>query len=162
MLELEPSPIAAVDAPSFIPREHECTKVRRPHPAPPVERRDCRAAAQLQDFLRSPDPAASPAQRAAQHHAVLGPVIVGGLVPGVLDGTSLNFTRRGQTQGLGTIGSNQTGAQARGLHLHTTLAVSTEGLPLGVLRARFDAPTAPRPRGQGHQGARGEEVVSLD
>ena len=65
----------------------------------------------------------------------------------VHDGTSLNFTRRGQTQGLGTIGSNQTGALARGLHLHTTLALSTEGLPLGVLRAGFDAPAPPDPTG---------------
>lgn len=63
----------------------------------------------------------------------------------VHDGTSLNFTRRGQTQGLGVIGSNQTGALARGLHLHATLAVSTEGLPLGVLRAGFDAPPPPDP-----------------
>ena len=67
----------------------------------------------------------------------------------VLDGTSLNFTRRGQTQGLGVIGSNQTGALARGLHLHTTLAVSTEGLPLGVLRAGFDAPSPPDPEATG-------------
>ena len=67
----------------------------------------------------------------------------------VHDGTSLNFTRRGQTQGLGTIGSNQTGALARGLHLHATLAVSTEGLPLGVLRAGFDAPSPPDPEATG-------------
>ena len=58
----------------------------------------------------------------------------------VHDGTSLSFTRRGQTQGLGAIGSNQTGALARGLHLHTTLAVNPDGVPLGVLRAGFDAP----------------------
>ena len=67
----------------------------------------------------------------------------------VLDGTSVNFTRRGQTQGLGTIGSNQTGALARGLHLHTTLAVNPEGVPLGVLRAGFDAPAPPDPDAKG-------------
>ena len=67
----------------------------------------------------------------------------------VLDGTSVNFTRRGQTRGLGTIGSNQTGALARGLHLHTTLAVNPEGVPLGVLRAGFDAPTPPDPDAKG-------------
>ena len=67
----------------------------------------------------------------------------------VHDGTSLSFTRRGQTQGLGVIGSNQTGALARGLHLHTTLAVSTEGLPLGVLRAGFDAPPPPEAEAEG-------------
>ena len=65
----------------------------------------------------------------------------------VQDTTTLTFTRRGQTQGLGVIGSNQTGAVARGLHLHATLAVNAEGTPLGVLRARFDAP-APAARGR--------------
>ena len=34
--------------------------------------------------------------------------------------------------------TNQTGAGARGLNLHAT--VNTEGLPLGILRAAFDAP----------------------
>ena len=41
---------------------------------------------------------------------------------------------------MGIIGTNQTGAGARGLNLHATIAVNTEGLPLGVLRAAFDAP----------------------
>ena len=63
----------------------------------------------------------------------------------VQDTTSLSFTRRGQTQGLGVIGSNQTGALARGLRLHTTLAVNPHGVPLGVLRAGFDAPPPPDP-----------------
>ena len=67
----------------------------------------------------------------------------------VQDGTSLNFTRRGQTQGLGAIGSNQTGALARGLHLHTTVAVTPEGLPLGVVRAGFDAPAPADPEAKG-------------
>jgi len=61
----------------------------------------------------------------------------------IQDGTRLNFTRRGQTQGLGAIGSNQTGAVARGLALHTTLAVNPDGVALGVLRAAFDAPADP-------------------
>ena len=59
----------------------------------------------------------------------------------IQDGTLMNFTRRGQTQGLAAIGSNQTGAVARGLQLHTTLAVNSEGVPLGILRAGFDAPS---------------------
>ena len=67
----------------------------------------------------------------------------------VQDTTSLSFTRRGQTQGLGVIGSNQTGALARGLHLHTTLAVNPDGVPLGVLRAGFDAPAPPDPDDKG-------------
>ena len=67
----------------------------------------------------------------------------------IQDGTRLNFTRRGQTQGLGAIGSNQTGAVARGLHLHTTLAVNPDGVALGVLRAAFDAPAPPNPDEKG-------------
>ena len=58
----------------------------------------------------------------------------------IQDGSDLNFTRHGQCKGLGVIGRNQTGATARGLHLHATLAVSERGLPLGVLRAKLDAP----------------------
>ena len=60
----------------------------------------------------------------------------------IQDGTRLNFTRRGQTQGLGAIGSNQTGAVARG---RQTLAVDPDGVALGVLRAAFDAPAPPNP-----------------
>ena len=67
----------------------------------------------------------------------------------IQDGTRLNFTRRGRTQGLGAIGSNQTGAVAGGLELHTTLAVNPDGVALGVLRAAFDAPAPPNPEGQG-------------
>ena len=44
------------------------------------------------------------------------------------------------------IGTHQTGAQSRGLHLHSTLALTPEGLPLGVLRAACTAPT-PKPDG---------------
>ena len=63
----------------------------------------------------------------------------------IQDGTDVNFTTHPQTRGLGVIGTNQTGAQSRGLHLHSTLAVTTDGLPLGVLRTWFDAP---EPKGQ--------------
>ena len=52
----------------------------------------------------------------------------------VQDSSSLNFAKRGKGLGVG----NQTGTTTRGLHLHAT--VNTEGLPLGVLRAAFDAP----------------------
>jgi len=62
----------------------------------------------------------------------------------VHDGTTLDYTGLAQCEGLGVIGTNQTGAQSRGLHLHSTLALTTEGLPLGVLRADCTAPT-PKP-----------------
>jgi hypothetical protein len=58
----------------------------------------------------------------------------------VQDGTDLNFNGLDECEGLGIIGSNQTGAGSRGLHMHSTLAISTDGLPLGVLRAECSAP----------------------
>ena len=61
----------------------------------------------------------------------------------IQDGTRLNFTRRSHTQGLGTNGSNQTGAVAAACTC--TLAVNPDGLALGVLRAAFDAPAPPNP-----------------
>ncbi len=62
----------------------------------------------------------------------------------IQDGTDLNYHGLAQCDGLGVIGSNQTGAQSRGLHLHTTLAVSPDGTPLGLLRTQCWAPV-PRP-----------------
>lgn len=56
------------------------------------------------------------------------------------DSCDLNLSTRADCQGLGQIGTNQTGAQSRGLRLHSVLALDTEGLPLGVLRLQGDAP----------------------
>ena len=58
----------------------------------------------------------------------------------IQDGTDLNYSGVTNGIGLGVIGSNQTGAQSGGLHLHTTFAVNAEGLPLGVLYAQCGAP----------------------
>lgn len=69
----------------------------------------------------------------------------------IQDGTEVNFTTHPQTAGLGVIGSNQTGAQSRGLHLHSTLAVNADGLPLGVLRSQIEAP---QPKSQDLASAR--------
>lgn len=54
----------------------------------------------------------------------------------VQDGSDLNYNNLDKCKGLGEIGTNQTGAKSRGLHLHSTLAVAPNGLPLGVLRAQ--------------------------
>jgi hypothetical protein len=62
----------------------------------------------------------------------------------VHDGTDLDYSGLATCEGLGVIGTNQTGAQSRGLHLHSTLAVTPAGLPLGVLRADCTAPV-PKP-----------------
>ena len=58
----------------------------------------------------------------------------------IQDGSDLNYTSLAQCEGLGIIGTNQTTAASRGLHLHTTFAVAPSGLPLGVLRAQCMAP----------------------
>ena len=58
----------------------------------------------------------------------------------IQDGTDLNYSGLAQCEGLGVIGANQTGAKSGGLHLHSTLATTTEGLPLGVLLAQCAAP----------------------
>src|SRR5450830_1803518 len=58
----------------------------------------------------------------------------------IQDGTDLNYNQLDQCIGLGVLSKNQTGAKTRGLHLHSTFVVSTEGLPLGVLQAQFSAP----------------------
>lgn len=56
------------------------------------------------------------------------------------DGSDLNYNNLDQCEGLGVIGSNQTGAKSYGMHLHSSLAVTTGGLPLGVLRSECTAP----------------------
>jgi hypothetical protein len=66
----------------------------------------------------------------------------------IQDGTDLSFTNLSECSGLGVTGRNQTNATSRGLKLHSTLAVSGEGVPLGILRAQFSAPE-PCSAGQG-------------
>ncbi len=63
----------------------------------------------------------------------------------VQDGSDLTYTNLDQCEGLGEMGTNQTGAKSRGLHLHSTLAVAPNGLPLGVLRAQCIAPKGKSP-----------------
>lgn len=59
----------------------------------------------------------------------------------IQDGTDLDYSGLAQCDGLGVIGTNQTSAKSRGLHMHSTLAVAPNGLPLGVLRVQCEAPT---------------------
>ncbi len=58
----------------------------------------------------------------------------------IQDGCDLNFNNLNQCEGLGELATNQTGAKTRGLHLHSTLAFTTSGLPLGVFNAECSAP----------------------
>ena len=55
----------------------------------------------------------------------------------VQDGTDISYSTRPECEGLEVIGRNQTSAEARGVHLHATLALNGEGLPLGVLRCGY-------------------------
>jgi len=63
----------------------------------------------------------------------------------IQDGSDLDYSSLAQCKGLGVIGTNQTNAPSRGLHLHTTVAVAANGLPLGVLRAQCVAPELKSP-----------------
>jgi hypothetical protein len=58
----------------------------------------------------------------------------GGVVLVPQDTTSLNYTSLQATEGLGPIATNAAGAQ--GLHLHTSLALTEEGVPLGFVDAQ--------------------------
>ncbi len=69
------------------------------------------------------------------------------------EGTDLNYNSLAQCEGLGVIGTNQTSAQSRGLHLHSTMVVTTDGLPLGLLGAKCEAP-------EGKKEEREEEATS--
>ncbi|GAH37689.1 unnamed protein product, partial [marine sediment metagenome] len=64
----------------------------------------------------------------------------------IQDGTDLDYSSLAECEGLGVIGTNQTGAQSRGLHLHSTLAMAPDGIPLGVLRAQCIAPQLKSPQ----------------
>lgn len=57
----------------------------------------------------------------------------------IQDGSDLNYSSLTDCTGLGKIGTNQTGATSAGLHLHSTLALTEDGLPLGVLRSQCTA-----------------------
>ena len=68
----------------------------------------------------------------------------------VQDGSDLNYNNLEKCEGLGEIGTNQTGAKSRGLHLHSTLALTTSGVPLGVLLAQCTATEGKSPEENRH------------
>ena len=59
----------------------------------------------------------------------------------IQDGSRVNYATRPACTGLQVIGTNQTKTQTRGIHLHTTLATTTDGLPLGVLHCSYRNPS---------------------
>ena len=59
----------------------------------------------------------------------------------IQDGTDLNFATHLGCAGLGVISKNsRKGSGTLGIHMHSTFAVSAEGIPLGVPRIEFDCP----------------------
>ena len=58
----------------------------------------------------------------------------------IQDGSELNYTNLDQCRGLGVLKANQTGAQTKGMNLHSTFTVTTNGLPLGVLKSQCLSP----------------------
>lgn len=57
------------------------------------------------------------------------------LVLAIQDTTFLNYTHHPQTEGLGAIGKKE--LQQRGMGLHTTLATTPQGQPLGILTQEY-------------------------
>jgi len=57
----------------------------------------------------------------------------------IQDTTDLDFSERLHCNGLGDIGKNPTGAVSQGLKMHSSLAVSEKGLPLGVFKTQMYA-----------------------
>ena len=53
------------------------------------------------------------------------------------EGPDIRYRTRPECDNLEVIGRNQTTAKAQGVHLHATLAINDEGLPLGVLRCSY-------------------------
>jgi len=56
------------------------------------------------------------------------------VVLSIQDTTSLNYTPLKQTAGLGLLNDSK---RARGLHLHSTIALRTDGVPLGLLHQNY-------------------------
>ena len=85
------------------------------------------------------------AMLSAHRERTIGRMMSHNLVLVVQDTTDLNYSSRPHTEGLGLIGTNQTGAKSLGLKLHTSLALSEEGLPLGVVKSVAYAPEEKEP-----------------
>lgn len=73
-------------------------------------------------------------------------------VLGVQDSTFLNFDNHQQTDGLGAIGGTNNGGEVLGLVMHSTLAFSPIGEPLGILAQRiFSRTEFPRSKKPKHK-----------
>lgn len=92
---------------------------------------DTKAAYRFMD-----NPKVSPAAIVASHcQRTVERMKAHALVLAVQDTTFFNYTAHPQTEGLGEIGTKE--QQQRGFGMHTTLAVTPHGLPLGLLTQAF-------------------------
>ena len=66
----------------------------------------------------------------------------------IQDGTDLNFAEHPGCAGLGYIGRNKGSAGTLGLHMHSTLVVNGEGIPLGVSQIQYEAPDGQAQKGK--------------
>ena len=66
----------------------------------------------------------------------------------IQDGTDLNFAEHGGCVGLGQIGKNSNAQGTLGLHMHSTLVVTGEGIPLGVPHIQYEAPDGQAEKGK--------------
>ena len=66
----------------------------------------------------------------------------------IQDGTDLNFAEHPGCVGLGYIGKNKGSAGTLGLHIHATLVVNGEGVPLGVPQIQFETPDGKAEKGK--------------
>ena len=78
------------------------------------------------------------------------------LVLAVQDTSFLNYTHHPQTEGLGEIGTKA--QNQRGFGMHTTLAVTPEGLPIGLLTQQFFE----RPIGKASHTASGNQKLPIE
>ncbi len=58
----------------------------------------------------------------------------------VQDGTDLNSATHPGCTGLGLIGKNPGAEGTLGIHMHTTIALNPQGLPLGLLKIQYATP----------------------
>ena len=86
--------------------------------------------------------------RQAHHRATLARVRSQAVVLAIQDTTALNYSTHPQTQGLGPLGSHS--EKTIGLLLHSTLAVTPTGQPLGLLHTAVRA-RDPKARGVARQ-----------
>lgn len=113
-------------------------------------------------FIDNPSDRITPEAMLATHRErTIERIMPQELVLVVQDTSDLNYAKRHHTEGLGVIGSNQTGAVSLGLKLHSMLAFTQDGLPLGVLKSTCYAPEKKGKAGKQSVGRPIEEKKSF-